>query len=139
MSKDIKNSDKNNRSEVLTSQSATLFDLADFGHNKVQVNFSLEETSNDGGLLLLQEVDNKIGLTERLASCIQDTRHQSYVKHSTASMPGQRIMQIAAGYEDANDCNQLKDDRILQLCSNNQQPLAVQPTMSRFENQTNSK
>jgi len=139
MNKDIKNSDKNNCSEVLTSQSANLFDLSDFDHKKVQVKFSLEETSNDGGLLLLKEVDSQIGLIERLSSCIQDTRHQSYVKHTTGSMLSQRVMQIAAGYEDTNDCNLLKEDRILQLCANNQKPLAAQPTMSRFENQTNSK
>jgi len=141
MSKDIINSNRNRNtsSKFSNSQAATLFNVSDFGRKKVQVKFSLEETSNDGGLLLLKEVDNQIGLIDRLASCIQDNRHQSYVKHSTDSMLGQRIMQIAAGYEDANDCNQLKDDRILQLCANNQHSLATQPTMSRFENQADNK
>jgi len=50
----------------------------------------------------------------------------------------QRIYQIAAGYEDANDCNELRSDSILKICSD-QLPisgndLASQPTMSRFEN-----
>ena len=51
----------------------------------------------------------------------------------------QRVMQIAAGYEDANDCNQLKDDEILKLCANQQRALATQPTISRFENKVNTK
>jgi hypothetical protein len=46
----------------------------------------------------------------------------------------QRIMQVAAGYEDANDCNSLKDDEILKFCANGRKALSSQPTMSRFEN-----
>jgi hypothetical protein len=48
-------------------------------------------------------------------------------------------MQIAAGYEDANDCNRLKDDEIIKLCSESSGSLSSQPTMSRFENQADSK
>lgn len=121
------------------TQPSTLFKLSDFESKKVQVRFDLEETSNDGGLLLLKEVDNSIGLIDRLSGCLQDDRHQGYVKHSYDSMLRQRIMQIAAGYEDANDCNSLKDDMIMKVCANHQQSLAAQPTMSRFENQADNK
>jgi len=48
-------------------------------------------------------------------------------------------MQIAAGYEDANDCNELKDDEILKLCANQSKALATQPTISRLENKVNTK
>jgi len=122
-----------------TSHAPALFKLSDFESKNVQVRFDLEETSNDGGLLLLKEVDNEIGLIDRLSGCLQDNRHQGYVKHSFDSMLRQRIMQIAAGYEDANDCNALKDDRIMKVCANHQQSLATQPTMSRFENQADNK
>ena len=50
----------------------------------------------------------------------------------------QRVFQIAAGYEDANDCNTLKDDPIFKLCADrlpeSDPALASQPTMPRFEN-----
>lgn len=138
MSKDTNNYDQPN-SYFSTQQASTLFNLSDFERKKVQVRFDLEETSNDGGLLLLKEVDNQIGLIERLSGCMQDNRHQGYVKHSFDSMLRQRIMQIAAGYEDANDCNVLKDDRIMKVCANHHQSLATQPTMSRFENQPGNK
>ena len=59
--------------------------------------------------------------------------------HSIESMLSQRVMQIAAGYEDANDCNELKDDEILKLCTNQSKALATQPTISRFENKVNTK
>lgn len=138
MSKDTNNYDKPN-SYFSTQQASTLFNLSDFERKKVQVRFDMEETSNDAGLLLLKEVDNQIGLIERLSECLQDNRHQGYVKHSFDSMLRQRIMQIAAGYEDANDCNVLKDDCIMKVCANHQHSLATQPTMSRFENQPGNK
>jgi hypothetical protein len=126
-------------SKSLPPNHPTLFNLSDLGTKKVEVKFTMEETSNDGGLLLLREVENQIGLIKGLASCIKDERHQSYVEHSIQSILSQRVMQIVAGYEDANDCNALRDDMILKLCANQQSSLATQPTISRFENKVNSR
>lgn len=112
----------------------TLYDLSEFNKKPVELAFTMEKTSCDGGLLLLNEVDKQIGLINKLAECINDPRHQSYVEHSIDSMLRQRIMQIAAGYEDANDCNSLKDDGILKICADCEQSLATQPTMCRLEN-----
>lgn len=117
----------------------TLFNLSDFNRKKVEVRFNFEQVSNDGGLLLLNEVENQIGIIGRMVSCITDTRHQGYVKHSVGQMLRQRTMQIAAGYEDANDCNSLRNDGILKVCAGQQQSMATQPTMSRFENQPGKK
>lgn len=117
----------------------TLFNLSGFNHKKVEVRFNAEQVSNDGGLLLLKEVESQIGIISSLASCVKDTRHQSYVKHGIDQMLTQRIMQIAAGYEDANDCNVLRNDGILKVCTGQEQSMATQPTMSRFENQVGNK
>ncbi len=117
----------------------TLFNLSDFNKKKVEVRFNDEQVSNDGGLLLLKEVEQQIGLIKAMASCITDPRHQSYVEHSLETMLYQRIMQIAAGYEDANDCNELRNDGILKICAGKEKELASQPTMSRFENQSTKK
>ncbi|NOQ73067.1 MAG: IS1380 family transposase [Crocinitomix sp.] len=117
------------------SSAPTLFNLSDFRKKEVEVHFTAEQISHDGGLLLLlNEVEKQIGLISKLARCIDDTRHQGYVQHSVDSMLKQRIMQIAAGYEDANDCNTLKNDAILKICAGQEQPLSTQPTMCRFEN-----
>src|SRR5699024_10394189 len=72
----------------------TLFDLCDFGKKKVEVQFTTEQISTDGGLLFLKEVDRQIGLIGSIVSCFEDNRHQSYVKHDTKSLVKQRVMQI---------------------------------------------
>jgi hypothetical protein len=137
------NKDTNNyqlqKAKILNSKQPTLFNLSGLGNKKVEVKFTMEKTSNDGGLLLLREVENQIGLIGGLSNCINDERHHSYVKHSIKSMLSQRVMQIAAGYEDANDCNVLNEDEILKLCANQEKALATQPTISRFENKVNPK
>lgn len=135
----FRNKNQTKGTGISESPIPTLFNLAELDKKKVEVRFSLEETSNDGGLLLLREVENQVGIIDRLTNCIFDHRHQGYVKHSIKSMLSQRVMQIAAGYEDANDCNALKDDGILKICSGQQESLATQPTMCRLENQPGKK
>ena len=88
-------------------------------------------------MLLLKECENQTGILRCISSCLKDERHQSYIDHSYEDMLTQRVLQIAAGYEDANDCNTLRNDNIFKLCSNKlpqDGALASQPTMSRFEN-----
>jgi len=54
----------------------------------------------------------------------------------------QRVFQIAAGYEDCNDCDDLRDDMIFKTCAGRLPQtglsLASQPTMSRLENSIKS-
>jgi hypothetical protein len=123
----------------LQPDTPSLFKLSDFGKKPVEVKFINEQISHDGGLLLLNELEKQLGLIEKLAGCINDPRHQGYVVHSIDSMLKQRVMQIAAGYEDANDCNTLRDDGILKICAGQQQTLSGQSTMCRLENLPGSK
>jgi len=115
-----------------------LFDLQTIWNKRVEVSFSASEISSDGGLLLIKDIENQTGIIRALVSCIGDTLHQSYIDHSLEEIAAQRVYQIAAGYEDANDCNKLRDDTILKMSvghlpmTGNQ--LASQSTMTRFEN-----
>lgn len=108
-------------------------------HRKpVTLTFSEDKISSDGGLLLLREVENQLGLIKNLTAVLTDERDQRYVDHSYEEILRQRIFQIASGYEDANDCNSLRDDPVLKMCAGrlpeNGASLASQPTMTRFEN-----
>jgi hypothetical protein len=94
--------------------------------------------SSDAGIMLLKEMEKTTGILKAMSSCIDDQRDQRYVDHSCNTLLSQRVLQIAAGYEDANDSDSLRNDPIFKLCANalpeTDTPLASQPTMSRFEN-----
>ncbi len=104
-------------------------------HKKVVADFYGGDTSSDAGLLFLREIEKKTGIIDRFVNVLDDHRHQGYVKHDLTQLFRQRVYQIAAGYEDANDSNHLRNDPILQIaCDKIDAPLASQPTISRFEN-----
>ena len=69
---------------------------------------------------------------------LPDPRDARYVQHTTEELLRQRIFQIAAGYEDANDSDSLRHDPIVKMVvgrlPETGAPLASQPTMTRFEN-----
>lgn len=131
--------DKTKENKNKNYHQTSLFSLSNCGSKKVAVAFTTEQISTDGGLLLLREVDKNIGLVERISNCINDGRHQGYVKHSIKSLVNQRVFQIGAGYEDANDCNELRNDGVLKVCCEQEHDLSAQPTMSRFENSVSNK
>ncbi len=137
MSKDTKSPDTNPISAT-ENISSTLFILSPVCIKPIEMSFSAEKISSDGGLLLLREIGARNGILQSITNCISEDRHSGYVKHSISSMLTQRVFQIAAGYEDANDCDTLRDDMILKICAEvlpeSGNSLSSQPTMSRFEN-----
>ncbi len=94
--------------------------------------------SSDGGLVLLHDPDEQLGLTRDLAAVLVAPRDPRRVHFTVHDLLKQRVLQIAAGYEDANDANTLRHDPIFKLLldrpSETGPPLASQPTLSRFEN-----
>ena len=117
-------------------------ELFPVSNKQIELSFTGDDISSDGGLLLLREVENQTGLINRISNCITDNRDQRYVDHTIREMLTQRVFQIAAGYEDCNDCDDLRDDMIFKTCAGRlpQTGLSVasQPTMSRLENSIKS-
>lgn len=117
-------------------------ELFPVSNKQIELSFTGYDISSDGGLLLLREVENQTGLINRISNCITDNRDQRYVDHTIREMLTQRVFQIAAGYEDCNDCDDLRDDMIFKTCAGRLPQtglsLASQPTMSRLENSIKS-
>lgn len=93
--------------------------------------------SSDGGLVLLREVEQRLGVADRLAACIKDPRAPERITHSLADMIRFRLMMIAAGYEDANDAANLRHDPMFRMALDvtpSGGALCSQPTISRLEN-----
>ena len=105
---------------------------------KIQVDFNGGQLITDSGVLLLREVDRRIGLSERIAACIPDPRETSKIQHDQQTMIRQRMMAIACGYEDLNDHDQLRHDTAMQIAvertPGEDAALASAPTLCRLEN-----
>ncbi len=106
----------------------------DFSHKKLEADFDGGEITSDTGLLFLREAESQIGIIDKACKALTDKRNPSYIKHSLRQLLTQRVFQIAAGYEDGNDCNELRNDPIFKIACDNEEVLASQPTMCRFEN-----
>ena len=90
-------------------------DLADQGRRKVRAGFDGGRMSCDGGALLLRAIDQRIGLTRRLAACFVDHRDPRRCEHSLQRLLAQRLFGLALGYEDISDHDRLRDDSLLAL------------------------
>ena len=104
----------------------------------VIVEFDEERVSSDAGAVLLKSIDERLGLSERLSSCVGDSRQSGKVIHGIAELVRQRVFGIACGYPDANDSARLSDDPVHKLLLGRNPvsgaTLASQSTLSRFEN-----
>lgn len=83
------------------------------GNRRVEADFSAGQVSSDGGGLLLREVDQRLGLTRRMAECFSDHRDPDLVEHTVEQLLAQRIYGLALGYEDLNDHHGLSRDPLL--------------------------
>ena len=107
-----------------------------YRHRSIRVDFSGGQITSDAGLLPVRAFDERYSLTRRLAELLDDPREEERVRHSALSLFRQRIYQIVAGYEDANDADRLRHDPAFQILADQPlgEALGSQPTLSRWEN-----
>jgi len=101
--------------------------------------FDQPHASSDGGAILLKAAEARYGLIDGFARCLVDDRQPGKVRHTLTDLLAQRIFGLACGHPDANDADDLAADPIHKLLLGRDpidgDPLASQPTLSRFENQ----
>jgi hypothetical protein len=112
--------------------------LPDVFQKPVRACFDAPTQTSDAGLLLLGAIDRRLGLTSALCAHFSDRRQTGKVDHPLGDLFRQRVYSMAAGYADGNDAQFLRHDPVLKmLCDRDPEygePLASQPTLSRFEN-----
>jgi hypothetical protein len=101
---------------------------------KVQASFTGGEVTSDGGVVLLRQVDRRLGLTARVSKVLHDDRRQASCEHDLPSLLRQRVYGLALGYEDLNDHQWLRRDPAFQTAVNRVEALASSPTLCRWEN-----
>ena len=119
----------------------TLFSLPQtVSDKKIRVDFDAPDISSNGGLVLMNDMRDSIA--GKIGQLIPDARKKEFIHHTYREMVSQRIGQILCGYEDASDCNLLRGDSALKM-SVGRKPsdadLSSQPTMTRLENNVDSK
>ena len=116
-------------------------DFSRLGSQAVVADFQGGRLTSDAGLLLLREVGQRLGLFDALDRAIPDPRWLPTVIHDQKSMLAQRILALAAGYEDLNDHQTLRTDPALQVAvgkaPEEEAKLASPPTLCRLENRIN--
>lgn len=99
-----------------------------------------EQLSANAGVLMLREVDQRLGFTEALCHRLQDGRVAARTRHSLLQLTRCRILLLAAGYDQQRDIDHLADDpAFLASLSDRrgtgciEQRPASQPTLARFQ------
>ncbi len=100
----------------------------------VEADFAGGEVTSNGGLLLLREVDRRLGLSASVARGLEDQRRRGKVRHRFVDMVRQRCYALALGHEDLNDHDQPRHDIAMRTATERDRPLASAPMLCRFEN-----
>jgi hypothetical protein len=102
------------------------------GNTAISVDFSAEEISSDGSLILLEKLERKHKLIGHFSKFIPDIRDPFRTVHSREKQLKQRVYSLIQGYEDTNDVKYLINDPLYKDILEGD--MASQPTLSRFEN-----
>src|SRR6266436_1688532 len=102
--------------------------------------FDAGAITSDAGALLLGATDRAIKMMDRFASCFHDVRRRELIEHEVATLVGQRVFEIALGYEDLNDHDELRHDPMMAVLAGKLEarredcaPVAGKSTLNRLE------
>jgi hypothetical protein len=102
------------------------------GKTEVSVDFSAEDISSDGSVVLLEKLEREHKLLRYFSKVMPDHRDPLRTVHKVEKLLRQRVYTLMQGYEDTNDVNYLKNDTLYKDILEGD--MASQPTLSRFEN-----
>lgn len=127
----------------MSSQDAKQIELDFVSDLPVIVQRHEGQLTSDAGLLPIAEFDRRWNYTARMAACLdgpddpRQQHHKPLKPHQRIEMLRQRLFRVLGGYEDCNDHDTLRDEPVFKMVADRlpeDDPLASQPTLSRFEN-----
>jgi hypothetical protein len=83
----------------------------------LKVDFRGSQVTSDGGLILIRELDERLGLGNLIDEHLTDWRQGSNKKFSLADLLRQSVYSRLAGYEDLNDAVRVSADPTFRLIS----------------------
>ena len=79
-------------------------------NTSLKVDFQGSRVTSDGGLVLVRELDERLGLSELMSRHLNDSRRGKNIQLPLADLLRQSIYSRLAGYEDVNDAGRLSQD-----------------------------
>src|ERR1700758_1713278 len=83
--------------------------------SSLKVDFQGSRVTSDGGLLLVRELDERLGLSALITENIWDDRRGKNTQLPLPDLLRQSICSRLAGYEDVNDAERLSQDPTFRL------------------------
>ena len=102
----------------------------------LKIDFQGPHVTSDGGLILVRELDERLGLGKLIDEHLTDSRQGSNKKFPLADLLRQSIYSRLAGYEDVNDAVRVSADptfRLIGSKSNWDRGAALTSTLHGFE------
>jgi hypothetical protein len=81
----------------------------------LKIDFQGSRVTSDGGLLLVRELDERLGFGELIAQHLTDSRRGKNTQLPLADLLRQSVYSRIAGYEDVNDAERLSHDPTFRL------------------------
>ena len=81
----------------------------------LKVDFQGSRVTSDGGLILVRELDERLGLGDLIAEHLSDSRRGKNTQLPLADLFRQSVYSRMAGYEDVNDAERLSQDPAFRL------------------------
>lgn len=106
---------------------------------RVRLEFRGSQLSSDGGLLVMRELDDALGLSDLATTSLADTRTGKNTTHRLDGQFRQSIYGRLAGYEDVNDADRLALDPVMRQVVGDRAVdarAASASQMGRFETET---
>src|SRR5215813_1931735 len=99
----------------MTETTLFLPGLSPVGGKTITATFDGGKLSSNGGVLILREIERKLGLAAVLSRHIPDDRDRMRITHSYSDMTRARMFAIASGHEDCDDLDVLRSDPALKM------------------------
>ena len=104
------------------------------GRRVIEADFDGGRLGSDGGVMLLRQLDERLGLTRAAAAALGDVRNPMQITHELRDLLAQRVYAMCCGYEDLNDHAALREDMLMQTAVGVNDTMASAPTLCRLEN-----
>ena len=84
-------------------------------NGSLKVDFQGSHVTSDGGLILVRELDERLGLGELIDEHLSDSRQGTNKQFTFADLLRQSVYSRLAGYEDLNDAERVSADPTFRL------------------------